>query len=144
MSDELTEVPSAVAVAEHDDLAAAGLLRNVLLLDYRCPKGCLLLHVWDTPNARLYYPPRYQLSRATADAETVESARRKRTEDGERKWPAHGGSLDYLLEFFADEPDSGGLPLNCHHLRRTAYCTELAADMRQARRGSPTRRRLTT
>lgn len=141
---EPENVPSGEVVRIHDALVEAKALNDYLLLDYRCshPKHCLLLDVWSSPLGRLYYLPRYQLKADKSLTETVESARLKRTEDGERKWPAAGGSIDYLLDFFADEMDANGLPLNCHHLRRSVSCAELAADLAVARRGRPTRRLL--
>lgn len=138
MTDWLDE-PGRQVADEHDKLAAAGALKAVLLLDYRCPKGCLLLHVWQTPAGRKFYLPRYQLSAAKADAETAASAREYRTEDGDRKWPARGGNLDELLDFFK-HANPNGLMVSCHHTRRAVSAAEIAELLDGARPGRPTRR----
>ncbi len=117
-------------------------LHQVLTLEYRCPAGCLLLHAWRTPDGMLWYRPRHTLSHETAAADLVDSARRKRTSDGERKWLATGGSLDELLDFFDFDPTGGGLSLNCHHLRNvTVLCAQLADEIGTP--GQPTRKRIT-
>lgn len=118
-------------------------LRQVLVIEYRCPAGCLLMHAWRTPEGVLWYRPRNTLSRQTAANELVDAARIKRTSDGERKWCSTGGSLDELLEFFGGDPTEGGLSLNCHHLRNvTVLCERLAADG-TADPGHPTRATIT-
>lgn len=35
----------------------ASRLRSVLLVEYRCVRGCLLLHVWQSPAGAMYYRP---------------------------------------------------------------------------------------
>ena len=62
--------------------------KQVLLAEYRCrtKKRCLLLHVWQTPQGRCYYHPRYDLSPEVNQATSVEAARKKRTSDGGGKW----------------------------------------------------------
>lgn len=142
MTDWLDEPGRAIA-EEHDALVTARALQDVLLLDYRCPQGCLLLHVYSTPRGRMFYLPRYQLSR-TKTPETADAARAHRTEDGDHKWPARGGSLDDLLDFFAHDPAGGGLPLNCRHMRRTVLAEHLAEDTAEATPGRPTRKRITS
>lgn len=118
-------------------------LRQVLVLEYRCPAGCLLLHAWSTPDGIMWYRPRHTLSRETAANDLVESAKQKRTSDGERKWIATGGSLDELLDFFDFDPGRGGLSMNCHHLRNvTVLCDRLAADS-NVTPGQPTRETIT-
>lgn len=115
-------------------------ISRVALIEYRCPRGCLLLHVWSTPHGRLWYRPRYKLSPATTEADTVESARAKRTEDGFRVWQSSGGDFDQLLDFFDFDPTSGGLALNCDHVRNVdVRCDRLAADADTATPGKPTR-----
>ncbi len=114
--------------------------RQVLLAEYRChaKRGCLLLHVWQTPQGRFWYTPRYKLSPRLTESDTTESAREKRTDDGGR-WLPRAGSLDGLLDFFANESetdsgevvvtsysDEGGLPVTCKHVRSTVAVAELA------------------
>jgi hypothetical protein len=116
-------------------------MAKVLLIEYRCPRGCLLLHVWSAPSGRLWYRPRHKLAPATAEAETVEAARAKRTEDGFRVWQSSGGNFDELLDFFDFNPTYGGLAMNCDHVRNvTILCDRLAADAATASPGKPTRR----
>ena len=113
------------------------------LIEYYCAHGCLLLHVWQSPHGRLWYQRRYKLSPATAEAETVASARGKRTDDGFRIWRSRGGSFDELIEFFEFDPKAGGLSMNCHHLRNVEIlCEVLAADAAAAKPGQPTKKTL--
>ena len=117
-------------------------LRQVLLAEYRCrtkkQEPCLLLHVWQAPQGRFWYTPRYKLSARLTKSDTAESAREKRTDDGGR-WLPRAGSLDDLLEFFANESetetgelvvtsysDEGGLPVTCKHFRSTVGVAALA------------------
>jgi len=120
------DAPGYQIAAEHDRYEAKA-LRRVLLLDYRCPQGCLLLHVWQSPDGRMFYLPRHQLSTSKNTAETHELARQHRTEDGDRKWPARGGNFDDLLDFTRADPDVG-LLLNCRHLRRSVTVARVDAD----------------
>lgn len=115
------------------------ILRRALLAEYRCRvKGCLLLHVWQTSQGRFWYSPRYKLSPRLTESDTTESARQKRT-DEKGRWLPRAGSLDQLLDFFANESetdsgevvvtsysDEGGLPLNCEHVRSTVGAAALA------------------
>jgi hypothetical protein len=129
--------------ALYESMAKAS-LRSVLLVEYRCPKGCLLLHVWNTPDGRLYYQPRYQLSQSKAETDTVESARMKRTEDGFRVWKSRGGDFDELIDFFEFDPEQGGLSMNCDHVREAVVLSgQLAAHARAATPGRPTRHTVT-
>ena len=118
-------------------------LSSVLILEYRCPKGCLLLHVWNSPIGRLWYQPRHKLSKTRAVAETVEEARLKRTEDGLRVWKARGGDFDDFIKFFNFDPTQGGLSMNCDHVREVVLlCDRLETDAAAGRPGSPTRHTL--
>ncbi len=135
MSNPLEEA-SRNAVAEYERLSDAGVLKRVLLLDYRCTEGCLLLHVWQNPsNGRMFYRPRYQLSRSRSEAETVEAARLSRTEDGDRKWPARGGNLDRELRFYGHKPDAIWLEVNCRHQRRVLSSADVEELLTGARPG---------
>jgi hypothetical protein len=120
--------------------------KQVLLAEYRCRrKGCLLVHIWSTKGRRYYYLPRYRLTAAVAEAETIESARKKNTEDGYRKWRARAASLDNLFDFIDSDSDDVrdenrrtiGLPVNCEHVRGAITCRRLAADIDGVRPGAP-------
>jgi len=139
------DAPGYRIAAEHDALAKAKTLKNVLLLEYRCtnrPESCLLLHVWQTPDGRMFYLPRHQLSTSKNTAETAELARAHRTEDGDRKWPARGGNFDDLLDFTRADPDVG-LLLNCRHLRRAIPAAQIDTDCKEATPGRPKRKPIT-
>lgn len=123
-------------------IGKATALSKVLLLDYRCPKTCLLLHVWQSPSGRLFYLPGYQLSRPKADAETAMAAREYRTTDGDRSWPARGGNLDDLLHMFERTGTPIGLQLTCRHVRRVITAADLVDLLDGSRPGRPTRRTL--
>ena len=115
-------------------------ISKVLLLEYRCPKGCLLLHVWNTRAGRLWFQPRHKLSESRTLADTVEEARRKRTEDGFRVWKARGGDFDEFIDFFDFDPTQGGLSMNCDHVREAVVlCDQLHVDADAATPGNPTR-----
>jgi hypothetical protein len=140
----MTEWPSDHVVALYESTPRSALLQ-VLVLEYRCPSSCLLLHAWRTPGGLMWYRPRNTLSHAVAESDLVEAARIKHTSDGERKWLATGGSLDEFLEFFADDPDAAGaLSMNCHHLRNVqVLCDRLARDTANVTPGQPTRATIT-
>ncbi len=53
---------SDVVVKQYKALSESG-LREVLLVEYRCYKGCLLLHVWQSPAGVLYYRPAVRISK---------------------------------------------------------------------------------
>lgn len=114
-------------------------LNDALLLDYRCPKSCLLLHVWQSPSGRMFYIPGYQLSRTKADTETAAAAREYRAVDGDRKWPARGGNLDELLDFFERGKMPGGLQVTCRHVRQVLAAAEIVKLLDGSSPGRPTR-----
>lgn len=116
-------------------------IAKVSLIEYYCSQGCVVLHVWQSPIGRLWYQPRYKLSQRTALADTVESARAKRTEDGLRIWRSRGGSLDDLIEAHTEDPQAGvGLSVQCNHVRGVVILgDQLAADADAATPGNPTR-----
>lgn len=122
------------ALADYESMPESA-LRKVLLLEYRCPRGCPVLHVWNTPTGRLYRLARYRLSPNKASNETAKAAREKRTEDGFRIFRARAGSFDELLDDYACEPDAG-LSMNCGHLRNVLVKFDrLAADAARGRPG---------
>ena len=123
--------------AEHQQLAAfwesldRPAQNQILLAEYRCKqkRKCLLLHAFRLPAGRFFYKPRYELSPERTAAEPSPSARAKRTIDGDRKWRSRAGSLDEIIEFFSHAPQSGGLGLDCDHIRSVlATASRLDAD----------------
>ena len=137
--------------------------RSVALVEYQCAAKdhCRLLTIWQGPGGRFWYLPPYTLSEAFAVSETAESARRKRTKDGLKRWTARAGSLDELFDFGEGLPANAtlvnygaapppvgrrlkgdvkvGLSVNCKHLRnRFVSWFEIKADTEAATLGAPT------
>ena len=112
-------------------------LKSALLAEYRCSRGCLLLHIWRSPHGILYYHPPYKLSRERTEQDTTPSARTKRTADGYRRWLGRGGNLDDLRGW----GDEAGVPLQCDHVRTVQPSTLALTDADAATPGKPTRRR---
>ena len=104
-------------------LKSNGSLRQVLLSEYRCQSGCLLLQLFQTPTGVAFFIPRYKLSRNVNAASSSESGRRVNTEDGENHWkeqiwqlsPAKNLSLncDHIKQYILEQPEIGspGSPL---------------------------------
>ncbi len=118
-------------------------LRRSLLVEYRCGNrsGCLLLHVWRGDSGRTnFYVPSYKMSRRRNAKESVESARRTNTLDGDRIWRPRAGTLDDLAEW----GNEIGIGLECDHLLPvTRTPAEILADAAKATRGRPHRRTIT-
>ncbi|BDX30933.1 hypothetical protein TUM20985_14800 [Mycobacterium antarcticum] len=121
--------------------------KEVMLAEYRhrhSTKGCLLLHVWQTPRGRCYYQPPYDLPPAVAEAESADVARQARTTDGYSKWVARAGSFDQLLETLGDEILVEGaqgpwFELRCDHVRIFVSGKVLRHNINGAKPGSPAR-----
>jgi hypothetical protein len=140
--DNPLEESSQAIVREHDRLIASGALKYGLLLELRCSHGnpgCLLLHIWQSPQGRFFYRRRYTLSQSRSEAETSEAARISRTEDGDRKWPARGGDLDRELRFFGHKPSTPWLEVQCKHHRRLLSNADIETLLDGAKPGRPTR-----
>jgi hypothetical protein len=114
-------------------------MQQSALLEYRCPKGCLLLHVWRSPAGLMFYQPPYKLSPSLNEVRSSPSGRAKNTLDGERRWRATAGVLD---EYRGWGPDTT-LGLNCHHLNHHEKTDALLEAADAATPGTPTRRVLT-
>lgn len=127
-------------IAAAYESASAERLRPTLLVEYRCRgQGCLLWRVWRSPRGMCFYLPGYKLSSARTDAETVETARAKRTSDGYRKWRGRGGLLDRLRDW---PPEVVGMLFQCDHTKVHRRADQLIADAEAATPGKPTRRHL--
>lgn len=94
------------ALAYYQALKKARRLKDVLMAEYRCSDGCLLLHLFQTPAGTAFYAPRYRLSPGVNAESSNESGRAANTEDGERKWKAHANLVSAAANF----------PLNCDHV----------------------------
>ena len=113
--------------------------RGSLLAEYRCKWNCELLVVWQAPGpVRLARLPGYKLSAERNEAESVPSARAKRTSDGDRHWNSRVLILDEL-----DGWQGAALDLNCDHYRTHIAVESLLQDLQGVRPGKPLRRTLT-
>lgn len=132
----MSEPLDAHAIALAYESADRKAIKAALLIEYRCSRGCLLLHVWQSPHGILYYIPPYKLSPKRTEQDTAPSARAKRTADGYRRWLGRGGNLDQLRGW----GDEVGVALQCDHVRTVQPSTRALADADTATPGKPTRR----
>ncbi|MCI1963285.1 MAG: hypothetical protein LKJ18_03935 [Ancrocorticia sp.] len=79
---------SELAAKFYEMLQRRGQLRSHVVVTYRCQHRCLLAQVLSTPQGLIVHVPRYKLSPDLNETNSVESARKKRTEDGNRRWKA--------------------------------------------------------
>jgi len=100
---------SALAEATYAALIQTGKLQSHLLLTYRCPQRCALLHVINLPRGAVFGWPRYKTSREETSRASSPDGRRKNTEGGEGKWKARAA--------FAIDVDDDEVGLTCDHLR---------------------------
>ncbi len=117
--------------------AADGKTRErVKLADFRCKvRGCSLLVAWQASGVRLVRLPNYKLSRVRNDADTVPSAREKRTTDGDRHWQARVMVLDELVGWPGVVFD-----LKCDHVDAVVSVSDLLAACAGVTPGAPLRR----
>ncbi len=104
------------------------------LLEYRCRRGgCLLVHVFQTPDGPACYMPPFTYS-PDRNADTHPEARDRLTSDSQRRrWAESGDLLD------RNSPAGLGVELwlNCHHLLDHPLPSEqIVDDMRAAPRGA--------
>ncbi len=118
-------------------------LKAALLVEYRCPnkRGCLLLHAWRGDGGETFFHvPHYKMSPARNDEQSVESARRKHTLDGDRVWRPRAGVLDHLK----DNGPNVGIGVQCDHLLPvTVSAADVLGDVTKATRGRPHKRTIT-
>jgi len=110
--------------------------RASLLAEYRCRRRCELLVVWQAPGpVRLALLPGYKLSAERNEAESVPSARARRTSDGDRHWNRRVLILDEL-----DGCQGVAIDLNCDHYRTHISVDSLLSDLQGVRPGKPLQR----
>jgi len=145
-ADDFTEWWAAVVSAKGDrrkavdtayqQLENAGLLPKVVVHRYLCAKGnCLLATVIRVGDVTLTRTKDYKLSPGLNRKQSVESARKKNTLDGDRHWPGH----TYDVSELASWGDTVGIDLTCRHDVRTVRATTMLAASLQARPGHPSR-----
>lgn len=93
------------ALARYKELDKARDIVGHRLLAYRCPRGCLLLDVFDTDDGTALYWPRHRRSDAT-NAGTDPKARATRTTDGDHQWIDRADTLAIMHTAW----------LNCDHV----------------------------
>lgn len=111
-------------------------INDVLLVEYRCGRGCLVLHALQTKYGILYRIPPYRLSPERTVSDTSEDARQERTSDGYRRWTGLAGILDDLRGW----GDTAGVSLQCDHINEFVPSTVVLADADAAIPGRPTRK----
>ena len=134
-----TAARGADIIAVYRALTATGRIGEVLLAEYRCRQGCLLARAFQTPGRRLMFVPGYKLSPARNEAQTVPSARAKRTTDGDRRWRPAGYDLDELAAFAAGQARAL-VPVQCDHLSDTLDPADVLAVVAAVQPGRPVRR----
>ena len=111
-------------------------IKVVALLEYRCRHGCLLLHVWRSPDGVLFYRPAYKLSPRFNAERSNAAGRARNTRDGGNHWNPVAGLLDDLRGW----GPSAGLDLQCDHVDQTLPASDLLEEADAATPGRPTRR----
>ena len=124
---------SAKALAKQavDEMKANGTLKSHAVLIYRCEdkRRCAMLYVYSINGNRVVHQPRYKLSQEINQRESVQAAREKHTEDGERKWKEDSFPLSLA---------AGLLSLQCDHCRAWIDVETINADIAAATRRQTT------
>ncbi|VBA60524.1 hypothetical protein [Mycobacterium attenuatum] len=115
-------------------------LRRLLLVEYRCAKGCLLLHVWNTPGGAAYYRPGINIS---------ENMHRRTGASEVGRIPEMGGLVacfdDSDWVWVTDEQERTGigsnyLTIGCKHCLGLRFPAKtIKADVAAATPGDPVR-----
>lgn len=112
-----------------DALPSRGKRRRATLI-YQCAtRKCPLLYVFSSNGRSFAHQPRYKLSDAVNQRETVAEARDKHTVDGERRWKA---------ETFPLALADGLLSLECDHCRAKVRVETISSDTSVATRQATT------
>lgn len=127
--------PGPEIVAAYKVLKTAGRLREILVAEYRCRHGCLLAHVFQLPGGRCIYVPVYKLSRERNLRDTVESARRKSTIDGDRRWRERGFDMEDLITW----QGSAQVDVHCDHHQGVLNPLLMDKDLAGVQPGHPRR-----
>lgn len=105
-------------------------VKGALLAEYRCrTKGCLLLHVWQSPNGLEFFAPAARVSDQYTSAgqwHWLGMNRRADNKTGDR-----AGRIDDLARLQA----GGWLWLLCEHAKEVLWTREIRADTAAARPG---------
>jgi len=110
---------NAMATTVYGALVDTGKLSGHLLLTYRCPLRCAVLHVINTPQGVIFGWPRYKTSTETTARQSSAGGRAANTEDGNRHWKRRASYVDTV--------DSAGV--QCDHLQRSLELTDIQAQL---------------
>ena len=82
-------------------------LQKVLLVEYRCARGCLLLHVFASPTGPMYYRPAMRISKSMQSRTGIADVGRV---------PERAGRLDELSDQrFVWGDDENSILMGCSH-----------------------------
>jgi hypothetical protein len=97
-------------------------VKHSLLLEYRCrEKGCLLLHVWQSPNGPEFLAPGHRLSGRYRFARELEQM-------AFAEMAGQGGGWIGRLDDYPI-PWAQWVPLTCGHVELTALMSEIRGDL---------------
>lgn len=115
------------AIAHHQ----AG-VKDVLVAEYRCrTKGCLLLHVWQSPNGLEFYAPAARVSNRYTSASQWHWLGLNRSKDN--KTGDRAGRLDDLARLQA----GGWLWLLCEHVKESLWVRDIRRVTADVQPGRP-------
>jgi hypothetical protein len=98
-------------------------VKGALLLEYRCrANGCLLLHVWQTPNGPEFFAPDHRLSDRYTLARHFERLALTEMEGEGGVW---AGRLDDYYPY----PWARWVPLTCTHVRVSTFMSTIREDL---------------
>ena len=108
-------------------------VKGALLVEYRCcTKGCLLLHVWQTPKGLEFFAPAARISDQFITAGQWHWLGFNR--EGEKKTGDRAGSLD---EVSAGLQAGGWLWLLCEHVKESMWVSDIRRDAANRHPGQP-------
>ncbi len=111
---------AALATNAYGAMVDSGKLANYVLLTYRCPRGCSVLHVVSTPQGVIFGWPRYKMPARATETRSTAAGRAANTEDGSRHWKRRAS--------FADTTDRS-VGVQCDHMRREVDVAEVQCEL---------------
>lgn len=124
-------------------------IRDAAVVEDFCSRGCLLLHVWRSPEGLLYYLPHFKQSPGLNEERSNAAGRARNTKDGNNHWNPKAGRLDDYRGWGPSiglDPSTGlelstGVELQCDHvLPAFVSFDELLKRADSTTPGKPTRR----
>lgn len=112
------------------ELRNSGLLSKVTLHRYMCRRGCQLAVVFRVAGQTLCATRDYKQSPGLNAHASVEAARRDRTLDGDRHWPAMVYDVAEIAEF-------GAMLAACRHFRGQLVGADVLTAVEGVRPGQP-------